>query len=205
MMAFLSRWRTMGRLVSVLLLALSFSCFGGGGGSNPPPEGSLQVFNGGNSTMLRLFVTPSTSSTWGVDQLAPSALLPGDSITLTRLLPDSYDVLADFSDGSSDQVFDVLIQDGINTTLSMVNTGNGAVDVFNNSGLTINGVYLTPANASTFGPNQTDQPLFSGQTLRLTGISPGIYDLRVIFFNGQFQDTTGRSVNSGTVTTIQVN
>jgi len=204
-MAGRSAWRNLMHLASLLAIALSLSCFVSGGSDSPPPQGSLQVFNDGNATMVRLFVTPSTSSTWGPEQLAPDVLFPGESLTFSPLFPASYDVLAEFSDGSSDLVFDVLVQDGFNTTLGMVNTGNGAVAVFNNSGLTINGVYLTPSSAATFGPNQTDQPLFSGQTLTLTGIAPGSYDLRVIFANGAFADHLGIGVNPGFTTTVQVN
>lgn len=98
-MAFLSNWRHVAHLASVLLIALVLSCSGGGSGSYsppppPPPEGNLQVFNDGNLAMWNLHVTPSASSSWGVDQLAPSILIPGDSLTLTHLYPDSYDVEA---------------------------------------------------------------------------------------------------------------
>ena len=206
-MAFLSNWRNVRHLASVLLMALLLSC--GGGGSNPPPppppEGSLRVYNGGNLAMWNLHVTPSASSTWGVDQLAPSTLFPGDSLTLTRLYPDLYDVEARFSDGSFDRVYDVRIQDGLTTVLTMMDTGNGAVAVFNNSGLTINGIYLTLASASTWGPNQANQPLFDLQTLTLTGVSPGSYDMKVVFSNGVAVYPPLFSVTSGAVTTIQVN
>lgn len=205
-MAFLLNWRNLGHLASVLLMALLLSC--GGGGSNPPPpppEGSLRVYNGGNLAMWNLHVTPSGSSSWGVDQLAPSTLMPGDSLTLTRLYPDTYDVEARFSDGSFDRVYDVRIQDGLTTVLTMMDTGNGAVAVFNNSGLTINGIYLTLASSSTWGPNQADQPLYDLQTLTLTGVSPGTYDLKVVFSNGVAVYPPLFSVTSGAVTTIQVN
>jgi len=204
-MAVHSVWRNLKHLAGLLVIALTLSCIIGGGSDSPPPQGSLQIFNDGNATMVQLFVTPSTSSTWGPEQLSPDVLFPGESLTFAPLFPDSYDVLAEFSDGSSDQVFDVLVQDGLNTTLGMLNSGNGAVAVFNNSGLTINGVYLTPSSATTFGPNQTDQPLFSGQTLTLTGIAPGSYDLRVIFANGGFADQLGIGVSPGIITNVQVN
>ena len=201
-MAFLPKWQNLGYLASTLLVLLTLAC---GGGSDRAPSGSLEVLNNGNLTMNQLFVTPSSRSTWGVDQLAPNTLLAGDSLTLTRMAPDSYDVQAFFADGSSDEVLDVWIQDGLNTTLGMMNTGNGAVAVFNNSGLTINGVYLTPGSASTWGPNQAQQPLGAGQTLTLTGVTPAAYDLRVILSDGTHVDNKGFDVTSGTVTTIQVN
>jgi hypothetical protein len=202
MMAFLAKWRSLGRLVGALLMALLVSC---GGGSGHTPEGSLRVFNDGSLTLRHLYVTPSTSSTWGVDQLAPSFLLPTESITLTRIHPGAYDVQARFSDGSWDQVYDVQIQDGATTILSMMNTGNGSVAVFNNSGFTINGIYLTPHSATTWGPNQADLPLITGQSLTLTGVAPGTYDLRVVFSSGVSADTLNFSVASGATTTITVN
>ena len=205
-MAFLSKWRVLGHLAGVLLMTLALAC--SGGGSNPPPpppEGHLQVFNDGNLTLRNLYVTPSNSSTWGVDQLAPSYLLPTESLTLTHLYPQTYDVQARFADGSWDTVYDVRIQDGVTTVLGMKDTGNGAVAVFNNSGLTIRELYLTPANASTWGPNQADLPLYSGQSFTLTGVAPGTYDLRAVFSGGSLADFKGFSVTSGTVFTIQVN
>lgn len=208
-MTFLSNWRNLGYLASVLLVALILSCGGGGGGSNPPPppppEGNLQIHNGGNLEMWNLHVTPSDSSSWGVDQLAPSSLIPGDSLTITSLYPDYYDLEAQFSDGSFDRVFDVRIQDGLTTTVTMMDTGNGSVSVFNNSGQTIDEIYLTPTSFSTWGPNQADQPLYDLQTLTLTGISPDTYDLRVIFSSGLAVDPPSFSVTSGTDTTIEVN
>jgi len=204
-MAFLPNWRTLGHLASVLLMALLLSCGGGGSSHPPPPEGSLRVENGGNLSMWNLHVTPSASSTWGVDQLAPGTLIPGDSLTLTRLYPDTYDVEARFSDGSFDRVYDVRIQDGLTTVLTMADTGNGAVAVFNNSGLTINGIYLTLASSSTWGPNQTDLPLYDLQTLTLTGVSPGTYDMKVVFSSGAAAYPPLFNVTSGAVTTIQVN
>ena len=205
-MTFLAKWRILAHLVSVFLVTLLLSC--SGGGSNPPPppvEGSLRVYNGGNVAMWNLHVTPSVSSSWGVDQLAPSTLLPGESLTLIHMYPKLYDVEARFSDGSFDRVYDVQIQDGVTTALTMMNTGNGSVAVFNNSGLTINGIYLTLSSASTWGPNQADLPLYNQQTLTLTGVSPGTYDLKVTFSAGGSVTVLAFSVVSGAVTPIQVN
>ena len=201
-MAFLTKLRNLGPLASALLTVLTLAC---GGGSTQTPSGGLQVFNNGSLTMNQLFVTPSGSPTWGVDQLAPNTLLPGDSLTLVQLDPDRYDVLAVFSDRSSDQVQGVAVQDGFNTPLGMSNGGTGSVAVFNNAGLTISGIYLTLSNTTTWGPNQTDAPLDPGQTLTLTGLTPATYDLRVIFTDGTHEDHLGFNVTSGTLATIQEN
>ncbi|NTV74677.1 MAG: hypothetical protein HGA66_10775 [Holophaga sp.] len=188
-------------LAGAILAALALAC----GGRHHSAEGSLRVFNDGAVTMSQLYVTPSTSDTWGFDQLAPYPLQPAGSITLTRLYPGYYDVRARFNDGSTDTVYDVRIHDGEITTLGMQNSGNGAVAVFNNSGLTITGVYLTPVSSSTWGPNQTDLPLASGQSLTLTGVAPDVYALRVVYSTAATRDFEGFTVTAGTTYTIQVN
>ncbi len=203
-MIFSPKWRYVAHLASVFLVALALSC-SGGGSSHPPPEGSLRVFNDGNLELWNLHVTPSSSAAWGVDQLAPSYLLPGESLTLTRLFPDTYDVEARFSDGSFDRVYDVPVHDGLTTVLSVMNTGNGSLAVFNNSGLTINGIYITLTTSTTWGPNQAVSPLGDLQTLTLTGVSPGTYDLKVLFSAGGSATYLAFNVSSGAVTTIQVN
>ena len=201
-MASLFEWRTMGHLASALLMTLALSCGGGGGHA---PAGGLEVTNNGTAAMTNLFVTPSSSDSWGVDQLAPDALQPADTLALTGMFPDAYDVKALFSDGSTDEVLDVAVEDGLDTSLSLMNSGNGAVAVFNNSGLEIDEVYLAPATATAWGPNQAYQPLVAGQTLTLTGVAPGTYALEVVFSTGAIAETKGVGVTSGIVTTIQVN
>jgi hypothetical protein len=204
-MAFLSKWTKLGSLASALLVTLALAC--GGGAGSRIPSGNLQVVNGGNSRMTSLYVTPSASTTWGVDQLAPDSLVPGADLTLTGVDPDFYDIEAIFADGSTDRVFDVLVQDRATTVVTSVNTGNGTVVVANQSGLSITGVYLTPSTSSTWGPNQTGgTSIPSGQSLTLTGVSPDTYDLRVYLSDGSFQDATPPvTVTAGTVITLTIN
>jgi hypothetical protein len=55
---------------------------------------------------------------------------------------------------------------------------------------TFKGVYLAPAGAGRWGPNQAlnddDKELDFGERLTLTGLSPGIYDVKLV-------DDTGRT------------
>jgi hypothetical protein len=66
--------------------------------STGPTTGSLTVVNNYSYPITALYVTPSSSTTWGVNQL--SAPIPvGGSFTLTDIPPDTYDFAADASNG----------------------------------------------------------------------------------------------------------
>ncbi|MGH7072412.1 MAG: hypothetical protein ACREFO_20730 [Acetobacteraceae bacterium] len=51
------------------------------------------------------------------------------------------------------------------------------------------GVYLAPAGTATWGPNQAlnddDKELDFGERLTLTGLNPGIYDVKLIDKDGR--------------------
>lgn len=190
------------QLAAVLLAVMTVGCYSGSGRA---PAGGLRVDNNGSVTMSQLFVTPSTSSTWGPDQLAPIPLQPGESITLAPLFPDLYDVQAVFADGSRDTLFDVEVPDGATTILSMLNTGTGTVAVFNNAPVSVTGVFLTPSTSNTWGPNQIVTPIAPGQTLPLVGVGPGTYDLRATFSDGSFFDVLSFPVAAGATTPVTVN
>jgi hypothetical protein len=68
--------------------------------SEPPQYAELVVFNNGTLPVFFLYVVPSTSPTWGVDQLGTEVIMPGETFTLTQIPPDTYDSLAEFSDGT---------------------------------------------------------------------------------------------------------
>ena len=206
-MAFLPKLSRLANLAGALLVALALTLACGGGAGGRSPEGSLKVVNAGDRTMTELYVTPSSSKTWGVNQIAGGPLAPlGDFVILTPMDPGYYDVQAWFTDQSSDQVFDVLIEDGATTRVDMVNSGNGSVDLFNNSGYTITGVYLTPTGFQTWGPNQLGQPLPDLASLTLSGIPEGAYYLRVVFADGVVQDLVPTvNVAAGAVTPVTVN
>ncbi|BDU74521.1 hypothetical protein [Mesoterricola silvestris] len=198
-MVLLSKWRL---LAGALLALLAFSC---SSSRLHTPEGSLRVRNDGSVSMTQLYITPSTSSTWGAEQLGNTPLAPADSLTFIGLDPGYYDVRARFSDGTSDTVFDNQVLDGGTTVLGLLNSGTGAVAVFNNTAFPITGIYLTPSSSDTWGPNQTDAPLGAGQSLTLTGVSPGTYDLKVIFSTSTSSEYKAFTVTAGGTVTLQVN
>jgi hypothetical protein len=68
---------------------------------NPSPTTSdLEVTNNGNLAVFFLYVSPSSSTIWGPDQLGAEVIMPGETFTLTNLPPDTYDSMAEYSDGT---------------------------------------------------------------------------------------------------------
>jgi hypothetical protein len=57
------------------------------------PAASLTVVNGSGFSVTELYVSPSTSGTWGPDQLA-GTISPGGSFTLTGIPPGTWDFKA---------------------------------------------------------------------------------------------------------------
>jgi hypothetical protein len=202
-MAIIHPWRRLGAWAALLLTVLAVSCAGGGGYYSP--AGALQASNDGSLAMMQLFVTSSSSPDWGPDQLGGAPLLPGDTVTISPLMPDSYDVQAVFSDGSVDTVGGVLVYDQTTAFVSMINPGAGALAVTNTSNRALASVYLAQSAAGTWGPDQAGGPVGPGEVLTLTGLAPGTYDLRAVFSDGTSADVRGFTVAARTTTPLPVN
>jgi len=56
----------------------------------------------------------------------------------------------------------------------------GDLTLYNDTSLSINKLYLTPANESTWGPNQLSSDLLSGDSYTITDIIPDIYDVKAV-------------------------
>lgn len=66
---------------------------GTGGGTGPVDTGStFTITNGTNYTIVYLYMSPTSQSTWGPDQLGSNVLSPGGSFTLTGIGCDAYDI-----------------------------------------------------------------------------------------------------------------
>jgi hypothetical protein len=195
--AFARPFRSLGRLAALLLAVLVLAC-----GGRYQSGGALQVVNAGTRNMVGLKITPSTSPTWGPEQLAPSVMVPGGWLTLAGMPPDFYDVQATFVDGVVDTVNDVRILDGATAVLSMTNVG--AVQVVNASGAWITAIYLVPHSATSWGSDQLLGVLYPGLPFTLTDVTAGTYDLEVVFLDGSHQDHLGFAVDPATTTTITI-
>lgn len=188
-------------LAALLLAVLTLAC-SGGGGRRHDPAGGLQVVNAGIRNMVHLYVTPSTSTDWGPDQLAGAVLLPSGSLTLGPMWPEAYDVQATFSDGVVDTVNDVQVLDGATAVLNMTDVGE--VTVVNATNLWITDIYLVPSTVTDWGADQLSGTLLPGRSFNLTDVTAGSYDLRVAFLDGSHQDYLNFPVDPAATHTITV-
>jgi hypothetical protein len=56
-------------LVAIVMTLSIYGC-GGGGGSSTPTTGTVRFVNNSGITITEAYISPSTSSTWGADQLS---------------------------------------------------------------------------------------------------------------------------------------
>ena len=70
---------------------------GGGGGDSGGGSAILNVVNNSGTTIFYLYISPSTSSSWGNDQLGASTIPAGGSFTFTGITPGNYDLKAEDS------------------------------------------------------------------------------------------------------------
>jgi len=64
------------------------------GGASLPTTGSMRVTNNTGFIIEDLYISPSSSSSWGTDQLEGNIISNGPSVILTNILPGSYNVKA---------------------------------------------------------------------------------------------------------------
>jgi len=168
-------------------------------------DGSLQIVNSTSRTISEVYFSPTTSTTWGSDQLS-GTISSGSTWTLTDIPPDSYDlkvVFSDTSDLTGSQVIDysaATITAGGTVTITLTDSNiEGSLKITNSSSKTITEVNVSPTTSDTWGSDQLSGTISSGSTWTLTDIPPGNYDLRVIY-----SDSTSTTEMGVTITGNQI-
>jgi hypothetical protein len=90
------------------------------GGAAPASDSFYRITNNSNYDIHYIYISPTSQSTWGPDQLGSNQILhAGESLTLTGVACDSYDLKLVDEDG------DECVQQGVqicqNTTLFIEN------------------------------------------------------------------------------------
>ena len=206
-------------IVSLGLLAIVGTGGGGGDGDDATTTttistttttivssyGSLQIVNSTSRTISEVYFSPTTSTTWGNEQLS-GTISSGSTWTLTDIPPDSYDlkvVFSDTSDLTGSQVIDysaATITAGETVTITLTDSNiTGSLEITNSSSKTITEVNVSPTTSSTWGVDQLSGTISSGSTWTLTDIPPGNYDLRVTYSDSTITTEMGVTITGNQI------
>lgn len=141
--------------------------------------GGLVVDNQTGTTICWLYVSATTDTEWGPDELGEGTLADGETFTVTGIEPGNYDLRADDCDGNVlSQDYDVAIDaEGATWT---VEDNTVEFTVLNQSSAAICYLYLYPSGSEDWGPDQLGESVINaGESFTVFGIPPGSYDLQV--------------------------
>jgi len=87
--------------------------------SSAPENATLVVVNDSSSDMYYLYVSPSSSSSWGDNQLT-STLNSGSTFTLNEIPPGEYDMYADSSASLWGPIYNIALNEGATWTWTLI-------------------------------------------------------------------------------------
>ena len=121
---------------------------GGPGGTG---IASLTVYNLTGDSIWYIYISPSTSDSWGADWLGDEVLLDGDSITF-YLDEGMYDLAAEDSNGNIiAEEYEVYLSGDMDWTLSEESGGTSILTLVNNSGVDVCYVLISPSTSDSWG------------------------------------------------------
>ena len=202
-------------LVFMAAVILSQSGCGGGGGGGvvygPPNSstGTIDLINNSVVTIDGFYLALVDQRSWGQNILA-GPLFPGQYTSIVDIYQDYYDAKIRAAGVYSDYfgyLYDIPITAGGVVTLNVYDSSfTGSLEIRNNAlNASIIGIYVVPANASTWGVNQTSLVIGPSGLLHLTDFEPGFYDVRVVWNVGPDSIDFDIRIDSLTLTTLSVN
>jgi hypothetical protein len=147
---------------------------------NPISSGSatLTVYNNSGTSIYYFYISPSTSSSWGDDQLGSSTIAAGGSYTF-NVTEGTYDLKAE--DSSHNVIatqFGFYISGAASWTVTGGGTGSATVNLVNNSGQTVCYVYISPSTSSSWGSDWLGSDVLPAGESRTFSLAAGTYDLK---------------------------
>ena len=192
--------RASGRLTPVAVLVLSLAaCGGGSDGGNPTVYYTLSVQKSGSG-----FGTV-TGGGISCGATCTASLASGTAVTLTAT-PDAGSTFVSWAgcDTTAGATCNVTMNAN-KTVTAIVNQlpGLGSLYVVNSTSYTITELYVSPAGAGTWGPNQLVSPIVpTTGTFTLTSIPVGSYDFRAVASDGiAYWQTSSVSITDGGLAT----
>lgn len=189
-------------LCSIILLGVLASCgqddYDDGYDNAPPPpnyiSGRITLYNDTLLPIREIYLTPSSSLTWGSNKLSTD-LLPGgprepELWTFVVMIPDIFDLKVATVDAQSTYYayrYDIPIRASYKVVLYAKDLDfTGSLEIFNDaSSEDIVAIYVSPKGLNIWSPNQIKSgSILPGDSIQLLDIAPGSYDVMIEWSNG---------------------
>lgn len=206
-------WKAVEKML-ILFTLLTLALSGCGGGSSAPvaDAGAIQLNNFSSATIDRIYLAPVDNASLGsdifMDLLYPNAVLPMQNIS-----PDSYDAKIGVNGRYSDYfayAYDIPVEAGNTVTLNIHDDSfTGSLEICNKTlaAKNIIGIYLVPADASSWGENQISSVIGPSGVIHLYDLDPGVYKVKVVredLSESIYDGVNGITIDSLTLTTLDV-
>ena len=168
-------------------------------------KASIEVDNRSDWHIHQLFLSPSSSSDWGPDQLRDDVIMSGDRYTLSGIACDTYDVRIIDEDQDECVMSEIRLCKS-NQRLSIDNdtllscqnatenptvASSGVVRINNRTMWDIYQLYLSSSSDSSWGDDLLGWSTWnSGDSLDLTTSGCGNYDLKMVDEDGDVCEVT---------------
>jgi hypothetical protein len=194
-------------LVIMAAAMLSLGSCGGGGGEDHLP-GTIELNNNSVVTIDGFYLAPVNQASWGSNILS-GPLFSGQQTFIVDIFPGYYDARIRAAGVYSDYfgyLYDIPIAAGDTVPMNVYNSSfTGSLEIRNNAiGANIVAVYVVPANAPTWGTNQTSSVIRPSGSLHLADLAPGLYDVRVVWTAGPDSIDYDIRIDSLTLKTLNV-
>jgi hypothetical protein len=187
------------------LAAVIPSICGCGVGSHAD-NGTIELINNSVVTIDGFYLAPVDQRSWGPNILS-RLLFPGQQTSIVDISRGLYDAKIRASGAYSDYfgyLYDIPIDAGSSFWLYVYNSSfTGSLEIRNDALIAnIVAVYVVPADAPTWGANQTPSIIRPSNLLHLTDFVPGLYDVRIVWSIGPDSVYYDIRINSLTLTAI---
>jgi hypothetical protein len=195
-------WKGFLLFYMVAVIPLLYSCVV----SNHTDNGTIELINNSIVTVDGFYLAPVDQRSWGPNILS-RLLFPGQQTSIVDINPGLYDAKVSASGAYSDYfgyLYDISIDAGGQFWLYVYNSSfTGSLEIRNGAlSANIIAVYVVPADAPTWGANQTSSAIRPANLLHLTDFVPGLYDVRIVWNVGPDSVYYDVRINSLALTAI---
>jgi hypothetical protein len=185
---------------------------GGGSSSGGSPSGggtiNLTVYNGTGNSIWYIYISPTTSSSWGDDWLGSSTLSAGETTSFS-VPAGSYDLKAE---DSSHNVVEQQMGVSLSSSYTWYVTGSGGgssggsgatLTVYNYTSSSVCFMRISPTSSSSWGDDWLGADTISSGESYTFYVTPGDYDLRAEYCGGGDSTQFGVSIYGNITWTLQ--